>query len=389
MKKTLLVYIISLSCILTSCSNVKKTYNLREIDLDLVVKNDLKNHVNVLLQNFDAYESCEERENCSFEGKTLFDAKTFKRVDLMSAETNFNETITEVFNIQADLDESNFAYNFDYLDSVNILIESYSGNVSPSYDSFFDDYFIEFGGNNFYFKDALQSFEECGVSCRLIDRTTEYGGSGFIILVGIIAIGAAVVSMPENTLVSDFLYWWESFLTWLTNLGRDVDGASTTTNIDYRYQTEINGYVYQMDRIKETPMREQGKYYVAVADYDDGYVYMCNIALPIDNDNSAAKSVIILGLQGDPGSKIVSVTNPDHLFLLSLYTVNGLDAEYVTKKANGYVTGNYCSYFDSVHDGPDHNKTGIYFEHYHPGVKTNSDVRTPHCFYGTAITHGI
>ena len=187
------------------------------------------------------------------------------------------------------------------------------------------------------------------------------------LLVITIIVAYPVISQSVTVLVEKVYEVISSFFRWLTRI---ITKTVTTyiVNTSVKYKVKIGSKSYTLTKIKDkTRTFTRGLFYPAVADTDDGYVYISSVPI------SQSEAVGILA-----SSKKVKAASSNKYFTLSTYTYYSYDARNAAIAAakvlgkDGYTQHGY------------HNdkglKKGVFFIHYHPGIPIASHA---HSFYGS------
>ena len=365
-----LALIMSLSFILPSMISSRNSIKTRNIDVNELGTLSYEEKAEQILEIFDEYEYSENENSFTFEAN----------IDVSSQDTSSLEFLDE----DSEKTTKNFILDFDYENEKIYVITQYiqDGEIvneekietNVYYDEYSDDYYIQMpDGSEISVYESLQAdnLEECSISIALLAAGLT-AKEAAVLVTAIAIVAAPVITQVVTQIVETFVTWVRSFWRWFKSLWtkktQTVVTTITTTAISYTVATTKTKY--KLEKHDKDRDYDETKYYVAIADTVDGFLYVSNVAL--SDEEALAVLTTVSYVTGATANKKGNFPQ----LVVSLYTPNGYDA-YLIACAAGTLLAN---------PGATHhiaNKPG-YYNHYHPG-SVYLETSKPHVFYGQAL----
>lgn len=362
----LLTIILCLSYTIPGLLGLKQNVSTRDIDVNNLGILSYEEEVDKILNRFDSYSIDNSDTQITFEAVTDVSNFDFSGIQYLSADA---ETTTKKYKTNFDIENEKFEIIIEYIQDNNVVY-SESVETVPYYDDYTDDYYILMpDGTNVSLSDTLShdSFEECSVTLVAlgIALTAEEVA---ILLTAVVIVAASVVVEVIHVVVTTVVSWVRSFWSWFRSLWtkRTTTVTTTTSTIALSYTVSISQTKFDVKPYDKNIQLENDKYYVAIADTDDGLLYVSSN--PIDNLSALAILTTAIYVKsahtGSSKSFVVSLYSPDE---------TGTSACLIATEAGTILGSPGAIYHEAKKMG--------YFEHYHPGVKY-TDLSHPHVFFG-------
>lgn len=361
----ILTLMLCFSFLLPSFINSQNNISTRDIDVNEIGTLSYEEKVEQLLNTFDDYSINNNETQISFEAYVDISNFNFSGIQYLS--TNAESTIKR-YKTNLDVKNEKFEIVTEYIQD-NIVVYTETLETTPYYDEYADDYYIAMpDGTNVSLSDNLSqdSFNECSVTLAalgIILTAKEVA----ILLTAVAIIAAPVVIEVVSVVVTTVVSWVRSFWSWFRSLwtAKTTKVVTTTITATLSYTISISNTKVDAKPYDKTMKFDLNKYYIAIADTDDGLLYVSPTAI----NNISALAVLT-------GSAFVKSAHKgsNKSFVISLYTLTSEGALLIATEA-GTILGNPGAIH---HFAP---KPG-YFNHYHPGTIYTS-LSHPHVFYGT------
>jgi hypothetical protein len=360
-----LALILCLSFLLPTIINTKNELSTRSIDVNEIGTLSYEEKVNQLLNIFDDYSINDDATQISFEAYTDISNYNFSGIQYLS--TNADNTIKK-YKTNLDINNEKFEIITEYIQD-NIVVHTETLETAPYYDEYSDDYYIAMpDGTNVSLSESLSqnSFNECSVTLAALGIALT-AKEVAVLLTAVAIVAAPVIVEVVNVVVTTVVTWVRSFWSWFKSLwtAKTTTTVATTTTIALSYTISIANTKVEVKPYDKTIPFDLNKYYVAVADTDDGLLYVSSIPI----GNLEALAILTTSSYVKSAHKGSNKT-----FVISLYTLNNESALLIATEA-GTILGNPGALHHFA------TKTG-YFNHYHPGA-TYTSLSHPHVFYGT------
>lgn len=364
-----LAFILCLSFLLPSFAYANNDLVTRNIDVNEIGTLSYEEKAQQLLNTFDEYSISNDENTISFEGSVDISSFDFSGIQHLS--TTADSTIKK-YKTYLDINNEKFYIITEYIQD-DVVVYSEKVETTPYYDEYEDDYYISMpDGTNVSLSENLstENFNQCSVTLAALGIALT-AKEVAILLSAIVIIAAPVIVEVVNVVVTTIVYWVRSFWGWFRSLFTKRTTTSTTTTITTTLSYTLTlSYSDTQTKVEAKPFDktmkfEIDKYYVAVADTDDGLLYVS----PDPISNISALAILTTSSFVKSAHK-----GSNKSFVISLYTPTN-DAACLIATEAGTILGN---------PGAIHHlaKTPGYFNHYHPG-STYTDLSHPHVFYGT------
>ena len=365
-----LALIMSLSFVLPSIISSKNSIKMRTIDVNELGTLSYEEKAKQILEVFDEYEYTENEESFTFEAN----------IDVTSQNTSSLEFLDE----DSEKTTKNFVLDFVYENEKIYVITQYiqDGEIvheekietTAYYDEYEDDYYIQMpDGAEISIRESIQNdnFEECSISLALLAAGLT-AKEAAVLITAVVIVAAPVITTVVTKIVETFVVWVKSFWSWFKSLwtAKTQTRVTTVTTQTISYTISTTKTKYKLEKHDKNKKYEEKKYYAAIADTVDGFLYVSNVAL----SDEEALAILTTSTFVSGATKNKKGVFPQ--LVVSLYTTNGYDA-YLIACAAGTILGN---------PGATHhiaNKPG-YYNHYHPG-SVYLESSKPHVFYGQAL----
>lgn len=233
------------------------------------------------------------------------------------------------------------------------------------FDEWEDEYYLDVDGELIAISDVIEidvgALEEC---IAIADD--------IVVGVAALAVAAAIICYPKvktmvQTVVKTVINRVKTFWRWLTRVFTTKVVTTTVTTVLY-YTIRVFERDFDLEKVEtaDEPPRTEGEYYLAFILGSDVYISMETI--------SENEAVEILSVETK-----ISVAGEENF--LNTYTYFDEMAENVAQQAaenHGLVGAVRHSYH-----GEKNQRTGTWFQHYHPGMKNNSLIT--HSFFGAPL----
>lgn len=241
--------------------------------------------INVLLDEFNDYETTNTETTISFQGEMYASIGEILGFDSLS---NQEETVVKKFNTSYDYGTNSFYMNISY-SSGDDLLETVSTSVEPQYDEERDDGYIEYEGERFYFSESFDSngLNECiaGVDDAIVV------GVGAVIVCGILITMAVTPPSVHQEIIKSLTYvtqtiveavksFWGWFTKWVTKVFTRTTAVETTTVVEIKTPTlELDKEKIETKEMsKEDRLRlPKTSYYLAFADPSNNKMYISTV----------------------------------------------------------------------------------------------------------------
>ncbi len=354
--------VLSLTFLVPSFFETKQSVATRDIDVGSIGTLSYEEKVNKLLATFDDYSVENNDTSITFEASTDISGLDFSGIQYLS--TNAEITVKR-YRTNLDIENKKFEVVTEYIqDEKTMFCETIE--TTPYYDEYTDDYYIEMpDGTSVSVSESLShdNFNECSATLVLA------GTAVAVLLAAVVIVAAPVISEVVEVVVVKIVSWVRSFWGWFRSLwtSKTTTQTTTTVTISLSYSVTIANTKYEAKPYDKTKKYDASKYYVAIADTDDGLLYVSTIPV----DTLSALAVLTSSSYVKSAHK-----GSNKSFVISLYSADatGASACLIATQA-GTILGSAGAVF---HDAK---KLG-YFNHYHPGANYSS-ISHPHVFFGT------
>lgn len=359
-----LTLILCFSFLLPGFINSKEIISTRELNVNQIGTISYEEKANQLLSSFDNYSINSNDSQITFEASSDISTLDFSQIQYLS--TNATTTVKK-YKTNLDIENEKFEIITEFIQDDKIVYTE-TIETTPYYDEYSDDYFITMPDGTIVSVSSCletENFNECAFVLAALGVTltaTE---------VAVLLTSVAIVAAPQIVEVVNVVYtyvvsWVRSFWSWFKSLWttKTTRVETKTTTITIKYNITIANTKVEAKPYDKTKKYELGVYYVAIADTDDGLLYVSTSPI----ENLSALAVLT------SSSYVKSAhSGSNKLFVISLYTPNQNSASLIATEA-GTILGNP----GAIHHLA--NRPG-YFNHYHPGSEYTSSSH-PHVFYG-------
>lgn len=361
-----------LSFILPCITSAKTSLTERDINVNELGMMSYEEKVEQILEPFDSYGGEVDEERLQFES-TMEIVKTENNLQFLT-NVQTGQVVLKEFNTILDTDKEVFYITTNYIVDDEVIYTEEIETV-PYYDEETDDYFIEMPDGEIVSVKEIVNNEENMQECLAMEAAMvgTAGTAAVAVLAATLLLATVVVLQPQidvdvTYVTKKVVSWVKSFFRWFRSILKAVVRTITTAvitktisySITYDYKT------YKLKPFTKELAKAVSGYYLALADTDDGLLYVCPIPLTMEKALPflIASEAITIGSAHKGSNKS---------FVLSLYTSTALMACTIAVEA-GTLLGNPGAILHTA------SKTG-YFDHYHPGglyIRENN----PHVFYG-------
>lgn len=353
--------IVSLSFLMSGYINSKTEIAVRNVDVSEIGTLSYEERVEQFLGTLDDYTVENSSECISFEGYRDMSNFDFSSVQFLSTSA---ETTTKKYRTKLDAENEKFYVITEYIQD-DVVVYSETIETKPYYDEYTDDYYIEMpDGTNISVSDSMSqdNLNECFATVAALTMFEVA-----VLLAAVVVVAAPAITQVVTVVVTTIISWVRSFLSWFRSLWapKTVKKYSVSVSEKLSYTITVSGVkVEAIPYAKETQYK-LNQYYIAVADTDDGLLYISNV--PVDE-------IQALAILTRPTYVNSAHKGSCKSFVLSLYTVSGESARLIATDAGTLLGSPGAVYHDAKKIG--------YFQHYHPGLKY-TDISHPHVFFGT------
>ena len=347
--------------------------NFAYVNNDLVSRNINVNEMGTLsyeeksqqlLNTFDEYSISNDENTISFEGFVDISSFDFSGIQYLSTTA---DTTIKKYKTDLDVDNEKFYIITEYIQD-DVVVYSEKVETTPYYDEYEDDYYISMpDGTNISISESLsiENFNECSVTLAALGIALT-AKEAAVLLSAVVVVAAPVIVEVVNVVVTTVVTWVRSFWSWFRSLFTKTTTVTTTTvTTTLSYTISISNTKVDAKPYDKTMNFEIDQYYVAVADTDDGLLYVSS--KPISNISALAilttSSYVKSAHKGSNKS-----------FVISLYTPTDTAASLIATEAGTFLGNPGAIHHFATKPG--------YFNHFHPGL-TYTDLSHPHVFYGT------
>ncbi|NCB48557.1 MAG: hypothetical protein EOM55_02915 [Clostridia bacterium] len=360
-----LALILCFSFLLPSFINSQNNIFTRDINANEIGALSYEEKVNQLLNTFDNYSIDNNDTQILFEGYTDISNFNFSGIQYLS--TNAEITIKK-YRTNLDIENEKFEIITDYIQD-NVIVYTETLETTPYYDEYSDDYYIAMpDGTNVSLSESLSqnSFNECSFTLAAIGIALT-AKEVAVLLTAVAIVAAPVIVEVVNVVVKTIVSWVKSFWSWFTSLwtAKTTTVVTTTITAKLSYTISISNTKIDATPYDKTMKFESNRYYIAIADTDDGLLYVSPVAI----SNISALAVLT-------GSTFVKSAHKgsNNSFVISLYTLTNESAVLIATEAGTFLGSPGAIHHFATKPG--------YFNHYHPGI-TYTSFSHPHVFYGT------
>lgn len=318
-----------------------------------------------LLNTFDEYSISNDENTISFEGFVDISSLDFSGIQHLS--TTADNTIKK-YKTDLDINNEKFYIITEYIQD-DVVVYSEKVETTPYYDEYEDDYYISMpNGTNVSLSENLstENFNECSVILAALGIALT-AKEAAILLSAVVIVAAPAIVEVVNFVVTTVVSWVGSFWNWFKSLWQVKTTTVATTTVALSYDIAISDTKVKAKPFDKTIKFDLHKFYVAIADTDDGLLYVSTV--PIDGIKALAilttSTFVNSAHKGSNKSFVVSLYTPD---------ASGVDAYLIATEAGAILGSPGAIYHDAKKIG--------YFKHYHPGIRY-TDLSHPHVFYGT------
>lgn len=359
-----LVFILCLSFLLPSFTYANNNLTTRNVNVNEIGTLSYEEKAQQLLDTFEEYSILNDETTISFEGSV--DISNFDLSGIQYLSTTADTTIKK-YKTDLDIANEKFYIITEYIQD-GVVVYSEKIETTPYYDEYEDDYYISMpdGSNvSLYENLATENFEECSATLAALGIALT-AKEVAVLLSAVVIVAAPAIVEVVNVIVTTVVSWVRSFWSWFKSLFTKKTTTVTTTTVTtaLSYTISIGDTKVEAKPFDKTMKFEIDKYYVAIADTDDGLLYVAPKAI----SNVYALAILTSSSYVNSAHK-----GSNKSFVISLYTPTNAAACLIATEA-GTIVGNP----GAIHHLA--NKPG-YFNHYHPGL-TYTDLSHPHVFYG-------
>ncbi|MBQ7977731.1 MAG: hypothetical protein IJ301_04010 [Clostridia bacterium] len=329
----------------------------RDINVNEIGMLSYEEKVDQLLNEFDVYSYDYTNTEITFEGsliRNLSDITGYQKLNTID-----DSEVTKTYSTKFNVETETFTLITKFEQS-GVVIKTTEESVIPYYDSTEDDYFIPLeDGTALSVAEALKddNFNEC---VAIVDDAAILVAAALAIT---IVVAAPVIVDVVTTVVTQVVTWVKSFWSWFRSLftKKTVTVTSSVVTTTITYPITISGTTYKLKKYEKTRYFDPLSYYLALADTDDGFMYISTTPI-----NESVARAVIYSATFVPSAH----QNSKKSFVASVYTENQARASNIAATVGSMLgcPGNIHHYAMKIG----------YFSHYHPG----SIYHEPHVFYG-------
>ena len=364
----LLILVTSLSFLLSDAINLKQQLKVRTIDSSNLGTLSYEEKAEQILSGFDNYDYFEDQEAITFEASVNVATDCLSQLQYLSTEI---ETTTKKYVTRLDAENEKFYIITQYIQEEKVVYEEKTETV-PYYDEYSDDYYVQMpDGTVVSMYETLKAggVNECLVVVAGLAITA---AEAAVLLAALVIVAAPVIYTTVVTIVTTIVTLVRSFFSWLRSLWKPktVTKTAVVATTVIAYSITIADTKVDLKRFDENKKYEETKYYVAVADTVDGFLYVSDT--PIDDLQALAILTRLSYVSGATKNK--NGVTPQ--LVISVYTPNGYDAYLLASEAGTILMNPGATHHAATRPG--------YFNHYHPGG-VYKETSHPHVFYGEAL----
>lgn len=361
--------VMTLSLLLPTAISAKegKEIATRDINVEELGMLSYEDKAEEILSNFDDYEISNEGTTISLDATVdLSDSIIPSTAELSDSA----ETTIKKYGVDLDLENEKFYILVQYYQDSE-LVQEERVETTPYYDEYLDDYFVEMpDGTTVSMYETLMSsnLEECCATIVVAGvALTAYEAA--VLLAGLVIIATPVIVNVVTVVVETIVTWVRSFWRWFKSLwtAKTTTRVVTTVTQAISYTVSIANTQVDVKRYDNSRRFETGKYYVAIGDTADGFLYVSEAEI------SELEAVAILTTVTYVTGATRKANGQFPQLVVSIYTPSGTDALKVATMAGTILGIPGATHHPATRPG--------YFNHYHPG----SVYTHPHAFYGTPL----
>lgn len=361
----ILTCILCLSFLLPTLASLNNDLATRNINVNEIGTLSYEEKAQQLLNTFDEYSILNDENTISFEG--FVDISNFDFSGIQYLSTTADTTIKK-YKTDLDIPNEKFYIITEYIQD-DVIVYSDKVETTPYYDEYEDDYYISMpDGTNVSLSENLstENFNECSVTLAALGIALT-AKEVAVLLSAVVIVAAPAIVEVVKVVVTTIVSWVRSFWSWFKSLFTKKTTTITTTTVTtaLSYTISISDVKVEAKPYDKNMVFEINKYYVAVADTDDGLLYVAPKAI----SNISALAILTTSSYVKSAHK-----GSNKSFVISLYTPTNSAASLIATEA-GTILGNP----GAIHHFA--TRPG-YFNHYHPGL-VYTDLSHPHVFYGT------
>lgn len=360
-----IAFIILSITVLNSCRVEKKSeevlYRPITSSLNYESLEDYKEH---LTAKFDKVEQSEIEGNMNLSLTNYLSKYEMKNIDFLS--TMEEENVEKNISISFDCENIIFVATISYSVDGNIIKQEQIES-NPYYSEEKNDYFIYVDGEEISLSKTIgeSNFDMC---IAIVDDAAYLT---VIAVVAVVIVARPVIEKVVSEFVTVVTEWFTSFWNWLKGkITRKVTYQPVYKD-EIKYEVRYNNYTYNL---VETDVRvktvNEKKYYLCVVSTDEHKLYMSPIPLP---DKLVAPVLAT-------SKYITSLSKTENSYCLSTYTKENKDAYNAALASSRLIDLNYAT-FHSKYASNGSIKSGLQFDHYHPGYE-NSRCSHAHSLFG-------
>lgn len=275
----------------------------------------------------------------------------FELLENWAEEKNVEKSISISFDCENIIFVASISYSVD-----GNIIKQEQIESNPYYSEEKNDYFIYVDGEELSLSETIEdsNFDMC---IALVDD------AAYLTAIAVVAV--VIVAMPViEKVISEFVAvvteWFTSFWNWLRGKITRKVTYQPVYKEEIKYEVRYNNYTYTL---VETDVRvktiNEKKYYLCVISTDEHKLYMSPIPLP---DKFVAPILA-------SSKYVTSFSKTGNSYCLSTYTKENKDAYNAALAASRLMGLNYAT-FHSKYASNGSIKSGLQFDHYHPGYET-------------------
>lgn len=339
----------------------------RDINVEELAMLSYEDKAEEILSNFDSYEISNSASTISLEAEVDLSGSTI--LDTKELSSAADKTIKK-YSVDLDTENEKFYIVVQYLQD-DVIVYEERVETTPYYDEYMDDYYVDMpDGTTISMYETLttSNLEECCATLVIagVALTTAEAAA---LIAAFVIVATPVIVQVVTVVVETIITWVKSFWSWFKSLWTAKTTTKTTkvvtTTISYTVsiaQTKVDVKKYEKER-----KFNKGKYYVAIGDTVDGFLYVSDVEI------SEAAAIAILTSEEYVRGATKDKYGKYPQLVISIYTPSGTDALKVALSAGTLLGIPGVTHHKATRPG--------YFDHYHPG----SVYTHPHAFYGTPL----
>lgn len=364
------ITLLIITCIIISlCIGRKNDDSIQTYEVETYMTYEEK--ANLLISKFSSVNAYMDENVLSFEGST-FGKTNETKISYLNSK---NEQIEKQYSAQLNVETGIISVRISYLLNEEVIKQD-NYEAEPYYYEIADDYYIDIEDETLSVRDLIDqgNIQEC---IAIADDIAVGGAIAACLVLCVVcndptfqkSVKQVVTTITETvtTFVKSFISWFKSvFQKVVRTIVKQV--VTTVENVKTIYNITVNSIDYALEAVSSSTRKKDGNYYLALADYLDGNVYLSGLSISKETAISIMTYKISVPLS----------SNRNKFMLLSTYTPLEQDARSIA------VQGSINNGFGGVvHLDPPHIKStskGTFFKHYHPAPAQT--VTTAHSMFG-------